>query len=102
MSGQTFPDNFVPSAQQEDRGVVTTSEVIAMAWTDQISFDVIKAQSGLTEQDVIKVMRAHMRPGSFRMWRKRVNGRASKHRAKLLISRNDIIACRGFEETPIV
>ena len=82
MSGQTFPDDFVPSAQQGDRGVIPTSEVVAMAWDDQISFDVIKAQSGLSEHDVIKIMRAHMRPGSFRTWRKRVSGRASKHRAK--------------------
>lgn len=50
-----------------------------MAWDDETSFDNIKAQSGLTESEVIKIMRAHMKPSSFRMWRKRVSGRASKH-----------------------
>jgi uncharacterized protein (TIGR03643 family) len=43
------------------------------------SFDNILAQSGLTEPEVIKIMRGHMKPSSFRMWRKRVSGRASKH-----------------------
>jgi len=44
---------------------------------------VLKAQSGLSEKEVIKIMQSHMQPSSFRMWRKRVSGRASKHRAKL-------------------
>ena len=63
-------------------GVLTTSEIVAMAWDDQTSFDNIKAQSGLSEQDVIMTMRKHMKPSSFRMWRKRVSGRASKHQVK--------------------
>ena len=54
-----------------------------MAWDDETSFDDIKAQSGLSEAAVIKIMRGHMQPSSFRMWRKRVSGRASKHIAKL-------------------
>ncbi|WP_447526227.1 TIGR03643 family protein [Parasphingorhabdus sp. NYA22] len=82
MSGQSFSDDFVASVQQDDSGVITTSELVAMAWADNISFNMIEAQSGLSERDVIKVMRCQLRPGSFRMWRKRVNGRASKHRAK--------------------
>ncbi|QJB69465.1 TIGR03643 family protein [Parasphingorhabdus halotolerans] len=88
MSRPVFPDNFVPSTQQEDRGTIFTSEIIAMAWADEISFDMIQALSGLREKDVIIVMRTHMRPGSFRRWRKRVNGRASKHRAKHSHGRN--------------
>jgi uncharacterized protein (TIGR03643 family) len=54
-----------------------------MAWDDDTSFDNIKAQSGLAEKEIIKIMRNHMQPSSFRMWRKRVSGRASKHAAKL-------------------
>jgi uncharacterized protein (TIGR03643 family) len=54
-----------------------------MAWDDETSFDDIKKQSGLSEGEVIKIMRGHMQPSSFRMWRKRVSGRASKHRVKL-------------------
>ena len=76
---RTFPDNFIPAKPRKDSGTLTTSEIVALAWDDETSFDSIKAQTGLSEPDVIKVMRSHMKPSSFRMWRKRVSGRASKH-----------------------
>ncbi|MFN7710447.1 MAG: TIGR03643 family protein [Holosporales bacterium] len=56
-----------------------TSEVIAMAWDDQTSFEAIHVSSGLSEQQVIALMRQHLKPGSFRTWRKRVSGRSAKH-----------------------
>ncbi|MCR9268764.1 MAG: TIGR03643 family protein [Hyphomonadaceae bacterium] len=59
------------------------SAVIEMAWDDDTSFDAIELQTGLLEKDVIAIMRREMKPSSFRMWRKRVTGRASKHRAKI-------------------
>ena len=83
MAKRTFPDDFIPAAPRSDDGKLTTSEIVAMAWDDETSFDDIKAQSGLKEQEVIKIMRTHMQPSSFRMWRKRVSGRASKHNAKM-------------------
>jgi len=83
MTKRTFPDDFIPAAPRSDDGKLTTSEIVAMAWDDETSFDDIKAQSGLKEQEVIKIMRTHMQPSSFRMWRKRVSGRASKHNAKM-------------------
>ena len=83
MTKRTFPDDFIPAAPRNDDGKLTTSEIVAMAWDDETSFDDIKAQSGLKEQEVIKIMRTHMQPSSFRMWRKRVSGRASKHNAKM-------------------
>ena len=55
------------------------SEIIEMAWCDDTSFDAIYAQTGLREKDVIKIMQTYMKPSSFRMWRKRVSGRKSKH-----------------------
>lgn len=55
------------------------SEIIAMAWDDETSFDAIESQFGLPEAEVIKLMRREMKPSSFRMWRKRVSGRATKH-----------------------
>jgi len=79
MTERTFPDDFIPAAPRADKGKLTTSEIVAMAWDDETSFDNIKAQSGLSEPEVIKIMRGHMKPSSFRMWRKRVSGRASKH-----------------------
>ena len=76
---RTFPDDFVPAAPRADRGDVTASEIVAMAWDDETSFDAIEAQTGLAEAEVIAVMRREMKPSSFRMWRKRVSGRGSKH-----------------------
>ncbi len=55
------------------------SEIIEMAWCDETSFDAIQAQTGLMEKEVIDIMRRHMKPSSFRMWRKRVSGRKAKH-----------------------
>lgn len=83
MTERTFPDDFIPAVPRADKGDVTTSEIVAMAWDDETSFDNILAQTGLTEPEVIKIMRGHMKPSSFRMWRKRVSGRAAKHAAKL-------------------
>ncbi|RZS98353.1 TIGR03643 family protein [Cecembia calidifontis] len=56
--------------------------IIEMAWEDRTPFDAITAQFGLSEQEVITLMRREMKESSFRMWRERVQGRATKHRAK--------------------
>lgn len=55
------------------------SEIIGLAWHDEVSFDDIKRQTGLSEKQVIALMRSEMTPSSFRMWRKRVSGRKTKH-----------------------
>jgi len=82
MTKRQFPEDFIPAAPRADTGTLTPSEIVAMAWDDETSFDDIKAQSGLSEPQVIKIMQSEMKPSSFRMWRKRVSGRASKHRAR--------------------
>jgi uncharacterized protein (TIGR03643 family) len=56
--------------------------IIGMAWEDRTPFDAIEAQFGVSEQQVIELMRREMKPSSFRMWRERVQGRATKHLAK--------------------
>ena len=53
--------------------------IIEMAWEDRTTFDSIAFQFGLQEQEVIELMRREMKPSSFRMWRKRVQGRKTKH-----------------------
>jgi uncharacterized protein (TIGR03643 family) len=57
------------------------SRVIEMAWEDRTPFEAIEALYGLPEKDVIGVMRRELKPSSFRLWRKRVSGRKTKHRA---------------------
>ena len=53
--------------------------IIGMAWEDRTPFDAIESQFGLKEPLVIELMRREMKPSSFRMWRQRVQGRATKH-----------------------
>jgi uncharacterized protein (TIGR03643 family) len=56
-----------------------TDRIIEMAWEDRTTFDAIWMQFGLKEQEVINLMRAEMKPSSFKMWRERVQGRKTKH-----------------------
>ena len=55
------------------------SRIIEMAWEDKTTFEAIQRNFGLTESDVIKLMRSQLKPSSFALWRKRVTGRTSKH-----------------------
>jgi hypothetical protein len=57
------------------------SAVIQMAWEDRTTFETIKERSGLSEPQVIKLMRAELTADSFKLWRKRMKGRVTKHRA---------------------
>ena len=65
-----MPDQL--STQEIDR-------VIEMAWEDRTTFEAIEFQFGLSEADVIALMRSELKSGSFRAWRKRVSGRRTKH-----------------------
>jgi len=55
------------------------ARIIEMAWEDRTPFEAIMADYGLSEADVIRLMRHELKPGSFRLWRQRVSGRTSKH-----------------------
>ena len=57
------------------------SRIIEMAWEDRTAFETIERQFGLNESAVIRLMRQQLQPSSFKMWRKRVTGRVTKHRA---------------------
>jgi uncharacterized protein (TIGR03643 family) len=50
-----------------------------MAWEDRTPFEAIEFQFGIKENEVRKIMRTHMKESSFKMWRKRVKGRKTKH-----------------------
>ena len=56
--------------------------IVEMAWEDRTTFEAIEYQFGLTEKQVIALMRREMKASSFRMWRKRVSGRQTKHAQK--------------------
>ena len=55
-------------------------DVIGMAWADRISFEEIKKKTGLSEREIIKIMRTNLKRKSYLLWRKRVRGRLTKHR----------------------
>ena len=62
--------------------VSETDRIIEMAWEDRTPFEAIQFQFGLSESQVIELMRRSLKRTSFNLWRKRVNsGISQKHRA---------------------
>ena len=53
--------------------------IIKLAWHDKSSFEKIFRLYGVSEKDVILIMRKNLKPNSFKKWRKRVSGRKLKH-----------------------
>lgn len=53
--------------------------IIGMAWEDRTPFEAIEIQFGVSEADVIKIMRREMTEKNFKKWRARVQGRKTKH-----------------------
>lgn len=64
------PDTLTPQA---------IDRIIEMAWEDRTTFESIEMQFGLKEKHVIHLMRRSMKASSFKLWRKRVTGRKTKH-----------------------
>ena len=65
---------------------VDINNIIKLAWSDKISFEEINRIHGLTESEVIKLMRRNLKSRSFKLWRKRVSGRTRKHEKKRQLS----------------
>ena len=57
------------------------NRIIEMAWEDRTPFEVIEKEFSITHGELITIMRNNLKPSSFRLWRKRVNGRKTKHGA---------------------
>jgi uncharacterized protein (TIGR03643 family) len=68
------PDFF----SEEDR-----DRIIQMAWEDRTPFEAIFFQFGLNEPALREFMRTVLKNASFKRWRKRVDGRKTKHRQLL-------------------
>ena len=60
--------------------------IIKLAWCDKSSFEKIKRIHGVTESEVIRLMRNNLKPRSFKLWRTRVTGRTRKHEIKRNLS----------------
>lgn len=61
----------------EELTVMDTDRIIEMAWEDRTPFSAIEHQFGITEADVIQLMRSELKRSSFNRWRKRVNSGVS-------------------------
>ncbi|WP_339338598.1 TIGR03643 family protein [uncultured Oceanicoccus sp.] len=68
-----------------------TSRVIEMAWEDRTPFEAIETLYAINESTVIRLMRYNLTPRSFKLWRKRVTGRKTKH-----TSRRSAEVSRGY------
>lgn len=55
------------------------SRIIEMAWEDRTPFEAIENLFGLREKDLISLMRSELKSSSFKLWRKRVSNRKTKH-----------------------
>ena len=60
---------------------IDVDRIIEMCWEDRTPFEAIEYQFVLKEEDAIKIMRQNLKPKSFKVWRKRVSGRNTKHMA---------------------
>ena len=58
------------------------NRIIEMAWEDRTPFDVIYKEFDITQNDLERLMRNNLKPSSFKLWRRRVSGRKTKHVAK--------------------
>lgn len=81
--------DFTKKHKKENKSLEELKEedlnrLIEMAWQDRTTFDTIFVLYGLTENQVKKKMRNLMKKSSFKMWRKRVQGRVTKHKKKVL------------------
>ncbi|MEH6452658.1 MAG: TIGR03643 family protein [Psychromonas sp.] len=77
-----LPNNHLDIVKESDR-----SRVIEMAWEDRTPFEAIETLYGLTESQVIRLMRQALKHKSFKNWCSRVSVRQSKH----LNIRTDVI-----------
>ena len=58
------------------------NRIIEMAWEDRTPFDVIYKEFDINQNELERLMRNNLKPNSFKLWRKRVSGRKTKHIAK--------------------
>jgi uncharacterized protein (TIGR03643 family) len=74
-----FPIPAAPVVPAHPLSLADIDRIIEMAWEDRTPFDAIFQQFGLREADVKKLMKKHMKFGSYKLWRTRVEACATKH-----------------------
>ena len=74
-----LPPTKSPKSALAKLTLTDIDRIVEMAWEDRTTFDTIYDQFGISEAEVIKIMRKSMKRSSFLMWRERVQGRKTKH-----------------------
>ena len=59
---------------------IDIDRIIEMAWEDRTPFEAITFQFGLSEAEIIILMKLEMKLSNWKKWRGRVQGRSTKHR----------------------
>lgn len=78
-AGETRKQNLMT----KEFNIHQTDRIIEMAWEDRTPFEAILFQFGVSESEVIEIMRSELKESSFKLWRKRVNsGVSQKHLKK--------------------
>jgi uncharacterized protein (TIGR03643 family) len=75
-------DQVIPAINNTELTEAQKDRIIEMAWEDRTPFEAIEFQFGLKEKDVIVFMRSNSKESSFKMWRKRMTSRSTKHEAR--------------------
>lgn len=65
--------------QMKNFSIKEIDRIIEMAWEDRTPFEAITFQFGISEPEIIQLMRSQMKASSFKLWRKRMKCRANKH-----------------------
>ncbi len=80
---QFFDDLVMPnkrSLSSSPLNEADLSEAIKLAWEDRTAFETIQERLGISETELVRLMRKELTPSSFKMWRMRMRGRKTKHR----------------------
>lgn len=72
-------DSFTFNINKNNLSIVQINRIIETIWEDRTTFDTRKFQFNLSEKEVIRFMRSEMKPKSFKLCRKRVQVRKTKH-----------------------
>ena len=69
---------------KKDLSTIQTSLLVEMAWADEIPFQAIEKEFGLSPSETVKFMRANLKRSSFVIWRKRTAG--NKMKSKIMVN----------------
>ncbi len=82
----------IETHQLDERAI---DRIIGMAWEDRTPFEAIETQFGLSEKEVIQLMKYQLKTKSWQNWRARVQGRKTKHRK---LRSDDVLRFKADEQ----